>query len=65
MKDVYKKLVSQAKETILPQIENNSDLPLMSALKESLPPVFISGLCYSIAKKNLTNLDEMESHHKN
>jgi GTPase SAR1 family protein len=62
MKDVYKKLVAQAEETILPQIENNKDLPLMEALKESLPPIFISGLCYSIAQKNLTNLDEMETH---
>jgi hypothetical protein len=60
--DVRRKLILQAEETILPQIEKNSYLPLMSALKESLPPVFISGLCYSIAKKNLTNLDEMESH---
>lgn len=61
LKDLSSKLSSQANDSLDKIISSNPNKPIMQKIK-SKKVKFISGICYNIAKKNKTNLDEMEEH---
>ncbi|EGC93294.1 hypothetical protein HMPREF9402_1033 [Turicibacter sp. HGF1] len=59
--DTQKKLAVHAIQTLSKHVNESNDNAL-KCIQESMPPVFVSSLFYSIAKKDFKNLTEDEAH---
>ncbi|KRE83738.1 hypothetical protein ASG89_11470 [Paenibacillus sp. Soil766] len=61
LKYITDKLQSQAENTIMPMIRMYPDNPIMQSLRNSMPPIFVSSMAYTIGK-HMQNLSNEQQH---